>query len=704
MADQTYFAALPQYSEEVAREVMERVNRFYQYLPQSFSYQRAKRCWQMWYGLPSSASPFDVSVVGMAGDVGELTQYQSNHLQTVGRRQLSRIVQQKPAWQAVGANGEGITQAQAAISSSLLDYEMRDKAIESILYDCAETAFIWDTGFILPTWDARGGGLYDQVNGVPVYNGELKVHNITPTNCIVDVMRKDHHHDWAIVKFPANKYDLAARFPLHAETILRLEADHPLLMDWRTTRGQVWQTEQVHYYVLYHKPTDACPEGREVWVTDDRTVLFDGPSVYGQRLPLIRMAPGNMIGTPYGSTPTSNVLALNELFNALMSSAATNNVNNAVSNIAVSKDADLGTSQLAGGQNIWEFDGPTPPTAINFTHTAPETFQMAQQLKGDIQEFLGMSDVAMGQGDPKLSGAAMVLLDQRTMEFVAPFQSSYRRALEALGTAIVRLYRQFKKTPRSLEVIVGEGRSYLLKDFTGAQLDSVERITVESKNSLADTVSGRLDLAEKLIQMGALAGPQDAKNLIQVLNTGSLQPLLDGPERRAFLIKTENDLISRGIEPPDPLPTDVQADHVHEHTSPVSTDEARRNPAVMQAWEKHNQKHLAIWGSADPVIRQFLTATGQQPLPPLPPPPGMLPPGMGPPAPGAPPPGPPGLPPGPLAGPPPGPAHGPPPGPPGPGAPSAGAPVAPGGPRPPQPPKNPITKRPWNPQDGGAGQ
>lgn len=638
MARDSYFAALPLYSEKFSREIMGKVDRHYARLPQSRQYQRGKRNYQLYYGLPSDASPFDVGEVGSAGEQGELSQVHVNHFHHLGQRVLTLTVQDEFGWQPEAANGDHQSQADAIIASSVLEYEKRDKRLDRVLHRQAETSLVYTEAYVLPEWDVRAGKKYDvdPTTGAAVYEGRLRVVNFTPMRVAYDVTRHDADHPWVIVTEFVNKWDLAARYPGMAEQILKLARDHRELLDWRASSGRYDEdTDEVPVYRFFHKPSDACPEGREaIIISANAQPLFDGPTTHGAELPVLRMAPGDMIDTPFGASPLTDISGLQQVYNMLLSTAVTNAANGGLNHIAVSRESNLSPTQLEGGWNLMEYDGATAPQALDFAHTAPEVFQLAEVVKQTMQQLVGMSDTTMGQADPKLSGAAMALLDSKAMQFATLFIASYRKAVQDLGTAIIRLYKRHAKAPRSLEVIVGKGRKRLLNDFTGAQLGDVDRVVVEAKNPLTDTVSGRLDLAEKFIAMGAIQGPQGAKDVIQVYRTGTLDPVLKGPESQALRVQQENERLAEGVNPPVALWDNHPFDLAH-HQEVADSQEARENPAIMQAVTAHIQQHVDLWTSAPPA---YLMACGIPP-PPLPPMP------VGPDGAPLPPPGPPGLPP-----------------------------------------------------------
>lgn len=660
----TYFAALPEYSDEFGTAVMKRVDGWFEALPRLTWYQRAKQGYLLRYGLPSDASPFDVTEIGKTGETGELSQAHVNVFGNLVHRSVTQTVSGAPIPKPIAANGDHKSQAQCLVASSVVDYERRDKNFEAIQRQVADAAFTLSTGYALVAWDFRGGKQVDPggftllgPDGAPLpskapatYEGRLVVKSYMPWHVITNLAKRNTVGGWKIRCDFWNKYDLAVRFPHLAEEIDGLAPDHRLIQEWRQSRQQFMDSDEVPVYVFHHPPTDALSKGREAWVIATGDVLLDVEHVYGEKVPLIRMCPSEMLGTDVGHTPCSDLISLQQVLNMCMSSAITNNANNAVGNLSITSDSNLSTYQLEGGAWVWEREpGSDKPEAINFTNTAPETYKLAEMIRGFMLDFIGQSDTSMGKATAQMSGSYAALLDAKTKEFASLFQASFNQTVIEMGNATINCYKNFAKSPRALEVIVGEDQRYLLPEFTGQDISDVSRVTVEAQNPMQDTTAGKMELVNQLIAAEAITGPTAAKAIAAVYRTGSLQPALAGPEQQEMLIKAENAELARGLVP-KVRDEDLHVQHIMGHATVLGTPEARRDPRVEQAHSSHIIVHLMAllghpetnFGVPRPDVLALLFATGQQPinLPvlgfpgiPLPgtpmPPPGMMIPGPG---------------------------------------------------------------------------
>jgi hypothetical protein len=625
LSSRKYFATLPEFSQELGSELQARVDRHYDRLPSMRAYRRAKRNRALYFGYPSEASPFDGGMIGEAGEQGELTYAHFNRLHHVAQRILSKVVVEDFGWQPVAANNDVQSQEQAILAGSVLDFEKREKKLAGLMRQVAEATLLDGEGWPSIRWDPRGGKLHENVpaeDGTPqsIYEGKLIVKRHSFFRLVADWTRDDPEHEWVIITEFVNKYDLAARYrdvsPGMEEKLISLGPDHKRIMDWqRAARGRIFDdtdTSRVPVYTLYHVHSEAVPQGREVVFVDGGLVLSDGPNPYGELLPLERMTAGDILDTAHGHAPMTDISALQGIYNMLLSTAVTNHVNGGVNTIVMPEGSNVQPAALFGGANVITYAGQRPPEALTLARTDPMTVELAQLVANEMVTLVGENDVSMGNPQRDMSGAAMALLDAKALEFASGFISSYRLMLGRVGTAIVDRYKRFAKAPRSLEVIVGQQRSRMLKDFVGSQIGDVERVTVEVRGPLLETTAGKLDFAEKM-----MAAPPELRGpLVQVYKTGNIDVMLEPTEHETMLVERENDQLRQGIVPPV-MATDPHVDHLRKHRVVLASPEAREDPSVVGACTAHDQAHIDALRMTDPGL---LLALGQQPIPP----PGMM--------------------------------------------------------------------------------
>jgi hypothetical protein len=158
-------------------------------------------------------------------------------------------------------------------------------------------------------------------------------------------------------------------------------------------------------------------------------------------------------------------------------------------------------------------------------------------------------------------------------------------------------------------MIVGKTSKYLMKDFTGKDLQNISRVSCDMGNPLTRTTAGRVELAQNLLQSGLIT---HADQFLQVINTGSLEPLTEGDQAELMNIRSENEWLSDG-KSVQAIITDEHALHINEHKTVLASPEARQNPNLLQVTLDHINQHLNLLRTSDPQLLQMLK---QQPLAP----------------------------------------------------------------------------------------
>ena len=162
--------------------------------------------------------------------------------------------------------------------------------------------------------------------------------------------------------------------------------------------------------------------------------------------------------------------------------------------------------------------------------------------------------------------------------------------------------------PRIAE-ISGKSNRSKVKEFIGDDIGSITRVLVDSGNPLAQTTAGRAEMASNLLQMGLIQTPEQ---YFTVLNTGKMEPLIQGPHDELLLIKAENERMVEG-EDVIAVDTDNHALHIREHKTVLADPDARMDADLVARTLAHIQEHIDALQQVDPNL---LSITGQQPLAP----------------------------------------------------------------------------------------
>jgi hypothetical protein len=685
-----YWAALP--PDRLAGELERKVKSYYDWVLNSGRLARWRAGYDTYYGNRGTHKSYQVQA---AGEKGELSFLMDNEFRNLVQHLVVLTTQSRPAIECTATNTDVKSSAQTILGKGIVEYYRRDAKVDNKMKQAAEISLIFDQAWMFQEWDTTKGPELPQmdaegVEGVIIHEGDVKSRVRTPLQTIVDFSVVDRDDDdWRCVIDPVNKYDLAAQFPEKAADLLAVKRDRVNDALYRFGDSQFVPEElgsedvRVDVYTFFHRPSPALPNGRMFQAVNGRLWLYDGDLPY-RSLPGRRICPSEQILSGAGYSNTNDLLGLQDCVDALISAAVTNMTNAGINMLWTKPGSNFDYEELTNGMALCEAED--KPEVIQLAKLSPEFFTLLNFLIARMESLSGVNSVARGNvTDKNMSGAAMALLQSMAIQFNSGLQQSYTSLVEDVSNDLIWLLQDYAYEPR-IAMIAGETKRWMLKEFTGAHLDKIHRVFCQVSNPLANTTSGKLTIADTLLEKNLI---KTADQYLMVLETGNLEPLIEDDVTDLMYIKSENEALANG-EIPTAVDTDMHPRHILGHRRVIGDPESRKDPELVKRTLAHIKQHIDALRQMDPGLLMVL---GMQPIPPLPPPPGMLPPGAPgmPPAPGGELPGPPGGAP-PLQGGAPPPAAT--------GGPSESLPAAVPGPK---MPDNALTGQQWSPETGGLG-
>jgi hypothetical protein len=673
-----YFGNRPMFDEQLGDILNQKVDKFYKLYRQADGYfGRLFRVYNAYHGFSTSGTGGTSHHVNRSGGDGEMATIMTNHIRNLGQHLLTLCTSQKPAPQPIATNTDYKSYAQNVLALGLLDHYDREKRVARITKRATELAIVLGEGYVETLWNASlGEEVQDDGSGGVVREGDLEFHVLNTLDVVRDINKSSSFDDdWIITRKFVNRYDLAAKYPEMVDHIMEAERkgmNHPRF--GFTSWIAIPDSDEIPIYSFYHRKSESVPDGRMTVFIQGGYILNDGNLGY-RAIPVRKIVPSEQIGMPYGYTPVFDLMALQEAHDALSTIILSNQTTFGTQNIVADEGNNISYEALAEGLNLIIKAPGTELQALELCKTPQEIFTFLNMIEHGMEIISGVNSTVRGNPEASLkSGSALALVQAQAIQFSSGLQESYAELLEDVYTDIITTLSDYADTKRVI-TIVGKYNQHLLKEFSGDDLKNVKRVVVDVGSSLSKTLSGRLQIAQDLMQNGLIKTPEE---YLSIINTGRLEPLTERLTRTLMNIRAENELMASG-KPAIAIAIDQHRMHIEEHMSLLDTPEARQDPMLVNLVMGHIMQHVQLLQTTDPNL---LALIGEQSIA-MP----MM---------GAMPPGPPqqkGSAPGPKnAGP-------------------GGPPQLPKGPQqqpgqpnvsPPSLPKNPATGQQWNPQDGGG--
>lgn len=603
--DNKYFALKE--SSEKAEILMGKAHSWFNTMETNGYLEKLRQTWSAFYGL-FYGSFSESHKITFSGEQSELVNLSVNHLRNIGDHMINMITSVRPSMEARSVNTDARSTIQTKLANGILDYYTREKRLEKYLEKAVESAVVLAGGYIKLEWNATSGEIYDfsEELNMPIYEGDIQFMNLSPFDVYYDGNKEDEDADWVVCRSFKNRYDLIAKYPEFEKEILDLPSKSEYEY-FDTTSLIMEETDLVAVYEFYHKRTEAMPDGNYMLFVSPEAVLIDTNLPY-RRIPVYRIAPSFILGTPYGYTPLFDLLPLQDAVNSLYSTILSNQNALGLANILSPRDADIDFTELGSGLNVIEYNRQAgAPSTLDLLKTPKELFDFLRMLEQGMETISGINSVTRGNPDKQLtSGNALALVQSMAVQFISRLQRSYVQLVEDVGTGIIDILKDYAQTPRIVSIVGKANKSYV-KEFTGDDLKGITRVIVDVSNPLARTTAGRVQMAEQMLQMKVITNPKD---YMSVINTGEIESLTDDTQRQITLAKLENEKMMN-LEEVMALYTDDHDYHIKEHANLLADPDLRFDKDMVNIVYSHIQEHITLLRSTDPDLLSILS---QQPL------------------------------------------------------------------------------------------
>ncbi len=548
-----------------------------------------------------------------------------NHFRAILKHLLSLVTAQRVSPEPIATNTDYKSQAQTDFCKNILRYVEKEKHLDKKFEMATELAIVLGAAYVSREWDATLGEVYnvDPMTGTPQHKGDFVVNTYNWLDCIFDFAAGSYEDtNWTILRKYTNRWDLIAKFPMYADQIKGMSIA-PEVKRHRLGHIINEQNEDlIPLYTFYHKRTPSMPNGRATLFLDSNTCLFDGELPY-RNVPISRIAADEQFNSPFAYTIAMDLLPIQKVYNALCSAVCTNQAAFGVQNILIPREAAISLSQLTEGLNAIYYDPSVTqgakPEPLNLLMNKQEVFNWIEYLEKKMAQISGVNDTIQGNPEANLkSGTALAFVASQALTFISPLSRSYNSLLEDTWTGIIDILKEFATTPRML-LISGVSNKAEAKEFTNKDVMDIDRVIVEAGNPLLNTLAGRIQVAQDLVQ----AGLATKEEYLSVLTTGQLEPAYKFDNSQMMMIKEENEQLQNG-KPVKVMNSDNHPLHFREHSVLLNSPEIRTNPdpndPIAIGITKHMLEHLNAWTNIDPRVAAIM-GIPPPPQPPAPPPP-----------------------------------------------------------------------------------
>ena len=591
---------------------------------------------------------FIMGGISRYGGEGELLNVPVNIFRNDLDYVVSMTTQERIDWEPAAQNTDFKSQAQCTFSRGLLEYYQKHKHVDNVTTQSVRDVLGFGETHVLMLWDDMAGdnAAADPETKELIRTGDIEYIQVLP-NCVVRdcFVTEFDKNQWFLCKVNRNKYDLCKKYPSYAEMI----TDESLEISSRQESGITYASNDKSDYVtvnyFMHKPTASLPFGRWMVYINKEVVLEDGklPGKKG-RLPLKSMIVSDTRSTNFGYTTFADCLSIQRMIDVVVNAICTNISTFATINILMPEGCDLSPTEVVGGLNFLKYKplpgGAGEPKALVLLATPKEAYSFLDWLINMHHQLAGLNNTVKGINDEQVqSGAALALRATQAVLFNSLLKKAYIQFVEELGSSTLEFLQDNASIPR-LGLIAGNMEKAYLKEFTSKDIDQIDRVSINVGNPLTQTPEGKMEMANLYKDFGFITSPQD---LGEVLQTGNLKVMTQGPHAEMMRIYKENEILSQGGTVKS-LKTDNHPLFIKERMSLFadaqllnSNEPGSMTDTIVANVLANIQEHIKLWkqlSAEDPELCALLNipniAGGGAPTmptapPPMPPKPGQAP-------------------------------------------------------------------------------
>lgn len=483
--------------------------------------------------------------VSRGGVEGELLNLPINEFRNIADHVIGFTTQDKLAFEPQPINNDYTTAAQVTLAKGILNDYAKNKGMDGTCDHTAENAYLFGEGSVVKLFNENIGDLkFVDTDNQKIYRkGDIQFLEVNPTNLIRDIhIQQFKDNQWFIVRLFVNKYDLAAQYPKKAKEI----CEKAISTDWDNTRITATRGEKsdlIPLFMAFHKKTSSLPFGRQLFYLDSDTWLEDQHLEY-REFPVYTMMPAPVESINFGYTVAFDLLPCQQVLDIVDGGHATNLTNFLVSNILVPDGCNLGVADLVGSMNLLKYNAQAgKPEALNLVMFPPEGPTFRAFVVQRMETLAGINAQVRGMPDENItSGSQSALQDARAIRFNSRFAKAWAQMCADLASGILHDLQDHPEDIRT-GLVAGKGNRSYLKEFYGSDVNMIDRVNVTLGSAYANTDAGRIEIAKDMVMNGMITDP---KEYLEVIETGSLDPLTEGPHRELMLIKGENEKLSEG--------------------------------------------------------------------------------------------------------------------------------------------------------------
>lgn len=437
-----------------------------------------------------------------------------NHIAPLIESRLARFSRINPTISVRPKTDDDKDVVASGIAEKLVAEVFKNTDMDAVVKKATAWSETCGTSFYKVIWDAQGGEKIGEVDGVDLFEGDVKVVAVSPFEIFPESLTTESIGDQKSI-IHARAMSVSEVFEKYG---VKVEGEEISVFDLSTSTKKVGEkskkTVKNSTIVIerYEKPTKEFPQGRLVTIAGGKLLQSVSlPYINGERgertYPFIKQDCISVSGSFFGSSIIERLIPIQRAYNAVKNRKHEflNRLSMgvmAVEDGSVDVD-DLASEGLSPGKILVYRQGAKAPEMMSDITMPTEFNEEENKLINEFVIVSGVSDVSSSSENASLtSGSALQILVEQDNSRLLVSAEEIRRCYVAVARHIIRLYAQFMARVKAVKYQddFDKTRIYYADKSAIASDDAF----LENENELLYSDSKRKEVIFKLYESGLL--------------------------------------------------------------------------------------------------------------------------------------------------------------------------------------------------------
>lgn len=527
-----------------------------------------------------------------------------NHIAPIVESRLARFSRISPTVYVRPRSDDDKDVTSADVAEKLIAEVFKNADVESAVRKATAWSETCGTSFYKVIWDENGGEKIADVEGVSVYEGDVKIMPLSPFEIFPDNLEEESvaEQKSIIHARPMSIMEIYARYGVMVEGE---EINTNLYSVDKKVLGTNKEKSSNQAIVIerYERPREDLPQGRLVTVAGGKLLQVQPlPYVNGKKgertYPFIKQDCITVSGSFFSSSIVERLIPVQRAFNAVKNRKHEflNRLSMGVMTVedgSVDVD-DLASDGLSPGKVLVYRQGAKAPEMMKDVTMPSEFNEEEDKLINEFVIISGVSDVSSSSENATItSGSALEILVEQDNSRLLTTAESIRRCYLEIARQTIRLYAQFMADIKAIKYQDSFNKTRVY--YADKKATASDDVYVENANELLYSDSQKKELLLKLYNSGLLADENGVlratvkEKVLTLLGYTDLdyrKGLSRLQEEKAL---NENDKIRKYGLPTDEV--DDHSIHLDEHVRYILSEFNTLNDQEKQRLYQHVKEH-----------------------------------------------------------------------------------------------------------------